>query len=56
MILALMYDFHINDTPVLSVEDGKADSISRKQGEPIQVLDPQPKPVPTEFWRLLAVR
>ena len=29
--LPLMYDFHINGTRVLSVENGKADSFSRKQ-------------------------
>ena len=33
VILSLMYDFHtcINETHVLSVENGKADTISRKQ-------------------------
>ena len=58
--LSLMHDFHINGTHVLSVENGKADSISRKQWDRFKCLapeaDPQPTPVPTEFWSLLAVR
>ena len=58
--LSLMHDFHINGTHVLSIENGKADSISRKQWDRFKCLapeaDPQPTPVPTEFWSLLAVR
>ena len=59
VILSLMYDFQINAIHVRSSENGIADSISRKQWQRSKCLapgaDPQPTPVTTEFWNLLAV-